>query len=510
MTNKKSVKDQVSENLKSMNMEMGDEIEDLHENLAIYDIPEIEDPYGDGNLPIVPDGVKIIDEDEDDYEEDEEEIVEDIEEEEEEMDQEYREFLEYKKKKKELENKKVVEETKEIKSLEEVSSFNDTITSKKEEVERKYFDELPEIEEPTLEEEVKEKPKKEVKKQTKPIHIKKEEKTTKPEKHKKKTKKDIKREAVKNIELKADEIEITDGPATGLSKIDDYDIVMNDPSTYQVVCNQSCYVAHMSSIKYGDALAISGSTAGAFEERSKVYRMLYKKMEKTSLGNITYNDFLKITSFFDAETLMFGIYQQSFPGTTNFTVQCKHCGTKHSIDVDNERLIAIKDENVYKGINETIANSANPQQALANSVVNKTVRKILPVSKIVVDIAIPSLKDHLDLLGSVKPEFLETNKELLSIMLFIKRVFIMDVSGSLNSGKGKYYEIVGKEEIAELIKDLSIKDSRELSRMIQEKTDNHAVSYAISSFPCPNADCGKELGDMPIDIENLLFFNILQ
>ena len=324
----------------------------------------------------------------------------------------------------------------------------------------------------------------------------------------------IAKEKLANIEINVDEIEIVEQPR-GLSKIDDYNISLNmgaTPSpTYQVVCNQSCYIANMKAIKYGDAIAIANSSSSAFQERSRIYRLLYDKCDSFSVGKISFDEFLRITSFYDAETLMFGIYQQSFPGTTEFQVQCGSCGMQHNMTFQNEEFITVKDDEVYKNIQDTIASCSNPEQAIANSIVNKTTRKILPDSKIAIDIAIPSLKDNLDLLGRVNPKLLEANKEVISLMMFIKNIYMLDVNKTISTGKPCYYKMdKDLSSVSRMIKDLSINDARELGKIIQEKSDKHDIVYQLKNHKCPNPECGKDLGEIPVDIEKLLFFNMLQ
>ena len=317
-----------------------------------------------------------------------------------------------------------------------------------------------------------------------------------------------------NIEINVDEIEIVEQPR-GLSKFDDYSISLGmsntSSPTYQVVCNQSCYIANMKAINYGDAIAIANSSASAYQERSRIYKLLYDKCESFSVGRISFDDFLRITSFYDAETLMFGIYQQSFPGTTEFQVQCGSCGMQHNMKFQNEEFIAVKDEEVYKNIQATIASCSNPEAAIANSIVNKTTRKVLPDSKVIVDVAIPSLKDNLDLLGRVNPKLLEANKEVISLMMFIKNIYMLDANKTVTSGKPCYYKMdKDLQSVSRLIKDLSINDARELGKIIQEKSDKHGIVYQLRNHKCPNPECGKDLGEIPVDIEKLLFFNMLQ
>lgn len=315
------------------------------------------------------------------------------------------------------------------------------------------------------------------------------------------TRKDI----LDNLVIDLNEIEIVSEPT--LSKVDDYDLMLNDSATYQVVCNQSYYVAFMESLKFGDITAITNSTLDEYNYRSKIYRTIYKKMQNTSLGSISYKDFLRITSFYDVQTLLFGLYQQTFPGKTEFDIKCKHCKEKSTVSIDNDSLISVKDENIYGQIQTILKSVTKPDEALKNSILSKTMRIVLPKSKVIIDIRTPSLKDHLDILGMVKPEVLEEQSQLIILMLFIKSLFMISTKDTLESGKPKYYEIKDINAISRLINDLHPDDHKYLSSKIAERMEKYQIEYKVSSFPCPK--CQKEVGDIPVDMEDLLFRKIL-
>lgn len=489
MANKKKVKDQVTEAIQSLEMDEED-IDDLHEMLGITDIPEIVDPYNEGTV-------------QKEEEDDDEEAMS------------YEAYLEFMKKSKKQAKKAPVKKETVVEQpsipmggvIDEgeddipVLKAPETPKTKKTTTAKKQAKKV--VEEVIVEPEDEEVPEIEI---AEPEVNKVEEEKIEG---KKLTKKQQTRNEIINMNFNVDEIEIVEEPA-GLSKIDDYDIVFNAIPTYQVVCNQSRYVAHMAALKYKDSLAIQQSTNSIYTERERIYRMIYDKIEDCSIKNMSYKDFLKLTSFYDVDTLLFGIYQQSFPGDTEFTIECKHCKTSHTIKVKNENLIATKNEEVYKNIQEIISSVSTPADSLKHSVVNKTTRKVLHDSKLVVDIAIPSLKDHLDLLGSVKQDVIMSQEELITVMLHLKGLYTMNVKATKQSGTPKYYKIEGKEEIARTIKDLTLNDEKELKQLIFDKINTLSIDYAIKSFDCPNSACRKELGNMAINIEQLLFFRMLQ
>lgn len=309
-----------------------------------------------------------------------------------------------------------------------------------------------------------------------------------------------------NISIDVSKIDIVE--STEMQKFENLDFVLNGKSTYQVTAAQSCYQAFMEPLKMSDINAITNSSLDVYQARMKLYQTIYSKINSTSLGKITFKDWLKITSYFDLPTLLYGIYMQTFPGSTDFTITCRHCEKTMDVKINNDTLISAKDEEVFKQFEKVVRNAKTPDEALEHSLVNKTERIVLPKSKIIMDVQTPSLANHLDLLSSADPKKISEVEDILTILLFLKKVYILDVKASMKANSAKYFEIKTRNEMVNVIRKLSIEDYKELNRVMAERINKYAIEYKIKDFPCHN--CGKEVGDIPIDVETLLFQQILQ
>lgn len=293
-----------------------------------------------------------------------------------------------------------------------------------------------------------------------------------------------------------------------LEMIEDFEFVLNDKPTYQVVLNQSCYIAHMQGLRLADINMLNSSSGGAFESQQRVYQVLHKMINSTSIGRLDFKTFLKVTSYFDLPSLYFGTYMETFPGKTDFTITCGHCKRQIDVKVDNESFISVKDENVYSHMQDILSSVKSPKEALAKSLVNKCERKMLPASKMIIEIQTPSLNDHLNLLSSIKEDKIDEIKNMLLTLLFVKKIYFPDVKKIASTGKPVYYPIVKRDQIFRLLRDLSPADITELGQCLENHINKYAVDYRIKSFQCTN--CKEEVGDIPVDIENLLFQEILQ
>lgn len=307
-----------------------------------------------------------------------------------------------------------------------------------------------------------------------------------------------------NVDLNNIEIEDNSVP---LEKLDSLDFIINGNPTYQVVCNQSGYIAHVESLKLKDINSITNSSADAYASRMKLYKTIFSKINTTSVGNLSFEQWLKLTSFFDLQTLLYGIYCQTFPDDSEFQITCKNCKKTVNVKVNNETLICTKQDTLKK-MDEIINSATSPNDLINNSLVHKFTRNILPQSKIIVDVQTPSLFDQLQLFSSINKNKIKESEDIIGIMLFIKKLFIPNIKELVNNKSLKFTEITDKNQISSIIQNLKIIDSTELGNAIENRSNKYGIDYKIKSFKCPF--CKEEIGDIPVNIENLLFNQILQ
>lgn len=313
-------------------------------------------------------------------------------------------------------------------------------------------------------------------------------------------------ELLKSLVIDINNIEIIDKPA--VSAITDNNIVINGKPTFEVVCNQSGYLSYMESLKYSDITALEKSVSGFYAERQRIYSTIFDKINNTSVGKIDYETFLKMTSIYDVPSLLYGIYCQSFKTDVEFTIKCPHCGKEMPLKVPSQRLISIKDKEVYDNIEELIGNLATPKEAMEKALVNKRTKIVLPESKMVVELKIPTLDKYLDVIGSVKPEAFEALEEILGMMVFIDKLYKLDMPSLIKDKKVKYYQVKDKIELANVIKNLELEDSAQIQKILERETTKYAIEYAIENVICAN--CKGKIDKIPLDMEELTFFRIRQ
>jgi hypothetical protein len=318
------------------------------------------------------------------------------------------------------------------------------------------------------------------------------------------------RDLLKNITIDVNDVEIVD--KSPMEKMGDIEFLLNGKPTYQVVANQSAYSAHMESIRLADINALTNSTAGQYESKQRLYKTVFSKINTTSVGrpnaDLDFKTWLKITSFFDLPTFMYGMYCQTFPGDTNFDIKCRHCGEVTEVTVNNDTLVSVKDEATYEKLQEIINSSKTPQDLINESLVNQYTRSILPADKIMVDIQTPSLWDHLNLLDSVDNRFLEEFGHITTTMLFVKDMYVVDMDTLRTTGKVRYTKVEDRNQQFRILRNMEVEDAKALGDAIGTRTDRYAIEYKIKDHDCDK--CGKSIGEIAVDMEEMLFTQILQ
>ena len=118
-----------------------------------------------------------------------------------------------------------------------------------------------------------------------------------------------------------------------------------------VVLPVSKYMVKINSLSLIDIDALIHSEhASLHDEKEALYRMIYNKIESTSLddknGKINFDTWAQITANTDMEVLLYGIFSATYPGKRKFNLRCNNYKSVQNKDIlglnkDNET----KDEN---------------------------------------------------------------------------------------------------------------------------------------------------------------------
>jgi hypothetical protein len=277
--------------------------------------------------------------------------------------------------------------------------------------------------------------------------------------------------------------------------------------TFMVVCPQSAYVAKLSALCLEDKIKILNSVDNPFESRRKLYKSVYDHIIEMNYPKPTFDNWLKMTSYHDLETLLYGIYAQTYPGESDFDITCGKCENKIDAKIGAHLLQQIKDETAF-GYLDLITKSTDPEDTTRSSLVHTTSRILLPDSNIVADIVTPSLSDHLILLKTFNPKITADISNIIGMMLFIKQLYIPDSEKLAREGKAIFFEMTDRNEILKTTSRLSTTDGDFLNAKINERAKQFETNYKLPKMIC--AACGNDIEAISIDMENLVFSKLLE
>lgn len=309
-------------------------------------------------------------------------------------------------------------------------------------------------------------------------------------------------ELLPNMKIDLNNITISDS-LNSMEKHTNMQLVFNSKPTFEVALCQSCYGVFMEALKYNDIDAITNSTMDEYHTTLKMYQIIHNRIQATTIGQINFDTFIECTSFFDLQSLYYGLHMQTFPGKTKFDFTCAHCKHSFSTEIENDSLIFSKDPEIFKRLDKVRNEAHSPDAVMRDSLLSKHERICLNQSKTIIDIRVPSLKDQLDLLKSVPADRIDEMSDDLATLLFIKNIYLLNVPETLEKNSPVYYAVMGNAAQINVLKELSISDTKQLADEVEKWTNKYKTEYRIPSFKCPS--CQKELGDMTVDMESVLF-----
>jgi len=284
--------------------------------------------------------------------------------------------------------------------------------------------------------------------------------------------------------------------------------VKNKP-VFQIVATHSGYLAHLSGITVPDMVAISASNLDGIAAKKNIYKIIHSHVENTSVGNISFKEWLEITGVEDYNTFLYGLYCATYPSDNEFKVTCGECEKQTPIVVNNSSLVTTHDSGIALEKVKNILGSCNSVSKLKElSLLNETTRIILPSSKTIIDIKSPSLNDQMELYAKINPQILNNSSYAASLHFFLytANVYILDLHELEHSGEISYNKVEEIESKLDIIHNLNKDDGVSLSKSIQKEILSHSVNYAIKNVKCTK--CESVIKKIDLDMERLLFTQI--
>lgn len=284
--------------------------------------------------------------------------------------------------------------------------------------------------------------------------------------------------------------------------------MMENKPVMQVINCQSAYAAYMTALNNSELRSLDDSEVDSITYRKRLAKLLHKHMNDTSIGKFDFPTFERITSYFDLETLIYGVYCKTYPYDNKYTIpRCpgKDCGQEYQTIINNNTLVETRKKNeVFDRINDILQSVKNPNDVVKASLLSKTKRVIVPEKKIIFDIRIPSIYNYLEeTMVHIDKTMADENPAAVGTSIFVKTMYVPDLLKYQKEGKLSYIPVNDRKLIINTLINLSLKDSTELTNAIDEIGEKYKVTYSLKDVTCPH--CGHVIPEIPLSMEEMLF-----
>lgn len=262
-------------------------------------------------------------------------------------------------------------------------------------------------------------------------------------------------------------------------------------------------------------------------QQTLIYNSIFSHVMYTSFKkNATFDEWSQALLLPDINSLFFGVYDSNYPGENEYNLECGNCGGDIFVRVDNDDLYCYINKRLDKDYVKNLV-KLDTQKMLSNNIkedlVNKTFRKRLPNTGIIVEYGMPSLDTYLKTISALQQVFNQNNTNIdianiddpnspvygmLRIYLYIKGLGV-PVKGKPTKENGpipiRYVSVKDRAQLVAIISSLNRKDFAELfiGKEIKDLASVYGVSYFIKDVHCEN--CGIDLQPVLLEPQQVFF-----
>lgn len=315
--------------------------------------------------------------------------------------------------------------------------------------------------------------------------------------------KKIKLTEVENVDLSTIKIK-------KLKKKTDLNKIINkvtNINTTNIVLPASGYTAEVRGCSAYELISLIEENKNALLNAQNKWSIIYNKLENTSIGKMSFDEFLQNTAAIDYNTFIYGLLCSTYPDDDKLPITCAKCKNEFEHQYSTRSLI--RAEKMSDELKDTfmkiVDNSVDEQSAKKvheDSRIYEVKRVLLPVSGIIAEVYVQSAFDLINKSIKELQENKDTKYDNTSVMsTFIRTFYIPDEDGS-------YYEVDNAIDISKTLYNLSEKDVLVIRNQSDKLMENISIEYGLMNIKCPK--CGHYTSTLNIDLENILFYRYRQ
>lgn len=234
----------------------------------------------------------------------------------------------------------------------------------------------------------------------------------------------------------------------------------------------------------------------------------FKQVTRTSIGQLSFDEFTKRISPDDVDLLIHGILKASNPDNEEIQLTCGNpkCGKQFNFKYSVASLINLTESHsdlleIVKHVTiaaktVTDANTYHDTSPIRNI---KTIE--LPGSGHIVEIVNPTVYTLIDKLTSRKEIEEEYNVITAIICMIIGRLFMKD-----KSSEDGYFEIDDPNVLASIIYGLDNEDIAVIREVASNMENIGQIAFSINNVDCPH--CGYHQDMVPVNMDEMVFMKL--
>lgn len=275
----------------------------------------------------------------------------------------------------------------------------------------------------------------------------------------------------------------------------------------QVVCVQSGYSCMVGAMNSRE-LETFGRSEGAdtYSRLYEMYSSIFRKCSNFSCGNVTFQQFMNMTAHPDVETLLFGLYNATFPGSNKYTIYCDNCGKEFVFPVDNHSLLQVAPGSVtMKTIKDFLSGTFTDSRAMMKMAKRFKGKVWYSANNtIYFKIGVPSISKFIEnAYHNKKQEIINRYESDMVYSGYVISVGLLNMEEYLNSGKLQWIESSAIENIDRAISKLSADDKSSFVSCVNSYVQENTVTYQVPILTCPH--CRKPTRQKAIPLRELFF-----
>ena len=241
------------------------------------------------------------------------------------------------------------------------------------------------------------------------------------------------------------------------------------------------------------------------------WTLVHSKVESTSIGKLSFNNFLNSVSSMEYDILVYGILCATFPDEDTFPLNCPKCRTsiEHKYSVRSLLRAEEMSPELAEKVKEVADASYTENQAkecFENSILNTELTIRLPISEFVCTLGVQNAYSFIYDSVNAIDKMDEKYQQAIILTSAIPTIYVPNPDDDGDS----YLEIADTEDKIKLVYSLEARDISILTNKIGKLTDGMQFKFGLMDINCPNAKCKHHINSVEVELETILFHKYQQ